>query len=197
MSTPGYRINQQIQSQQLRLLRDDGTQIGVVTREVALSQAQAAHVDLVEIAPHAAPPVAKLIDYKKFMYQLAKKEQAAKSAAKKVDLKEVRLTPFMAQNDFNNRVRHGREFLEAGHKVRVTVKFVGRQLTHREFGEQVMTRVTQSLADVAAIDQSGRWVGKQYLATYTPVKKANHAKTENPKISEQTVQSDQNGQRIA
>ena len=192
MSTPGYRINHQISAKDLRLLRDDGTQVGVVTLEVALSQAQELKVDLVEIAPRATPPVAKLIDYKKFLYQQSKKEQAAKSAAKKVDLKEVRLTPFIAQNDFDTRIRHGREFLEDGNKVRITVKFVGRQLTHREFGSQTMNRVVAALADIAAIDQPGKWMGKQFIATFTPVKKK-HVQTENQKISTEAVQSHPHG----
>lgn len=197
MSTLGYRINHQIQAKEVRLLRDDGTQVGVVTKEVALSQAQEAGVDLVEIAPHAVPPVAKLIDYKKFLYQQSKKEQAARSAAKKVDLKEIRLTPFMAQNDFDNRVGHGREFLEEGNKLRVTVKFVGRQLTHREFGDQIMNRVISALADTAAVDQPGRWVGKQYIATFTPVKKNKNVQSQNSKISEQEVQSHPHGEGVA
>lgn len=181
----------------MRLLRDDGTQIGVVAREDALSQSQSSGLDLVEIAPHATPPVVKLIDYKKFLYQEAKKEQAAKSAAKKVDLKEVRLTPFMAQNDFDVKVRHGQEFLTDGNKLRVTVKFVGRQLTHREFGAQVMGRVQQALADYATVDQAAKWVGKQYIATFTPVKKTKNAKTEDTKISNEKVQGHQNGQSPA
>ncbi|MDO8487771.1 MAG: translation initiation factor IF-3 [bacterium] len=196
MSTPGYRINHQIQAKELRVLRDDGTQIGVLTRENALSQAHEAGVDLVEIAPQAVPPVAKLIDYKKLMYQLAKKEQAAKSAAKKVDLKEVRLTPFMAQNDFDHRLRQGREFLEEGHKLRINVKFVGRQLTHREFGPQTIARVTESLKDVATIEQAGKWMGKFYIATFTPLK-IKHVQAKDQKISEQEVQSNPNGQSPA
>jgi len=193
VSTPGYRINHQISAKQLRLLRDDGTQVGVVTLEVALSQAQELKVDLVEIAPRAVPPVAKLIDFKKFLYQQSKKEQAAKSAAKKVDLKEVRLTPFIAQNDFDTRIRHAREFLVDGNKVRITVKFVGRQLSHREFGSQTMDRVVTALTDIARIDQPGKWMGKQFIATFTPVKKK-YVQTENQKISTEAVQSHSNGQ---
>ena len=193
MSTPGYRINHQVTAKELRLLREDGTQVGVVTKEVALSQAQELKVDLVEIAPRAVPPVAKLIDYKKFLYQQSKKEQAAKSAAKKVELKEIRLTPFIAQNDFDTRVRHAREFLQEGNKVRVTVKFVGRQLTHREFGSQTMDRVVEALADTAAIDQPGKWMGKQFMATFTPVKKTKNVQTENQKISNEAVQSHPRG----
>ncbi len=171
MNTPFFRINYQIQSKEVRLLRADGTQIGVVTREDALAQAHAAATDLVEIAPNAKPPVAKLIDYKKFKYQLAKKEQAAKASAKKVDLKEIRLTPFMAENDFQVKLNRGREFLGEGHKVRLNVRFVGRQLGHKEFGDQMMQKAFAALADIASVDQHPKWVGRQYLATLTPSKK--------------------------
>ena len=153
-------------------MREDGTQIGIVSLTEALSQAQAAQVDAVEIASQAAPPVVKLINYKKFLYQLSKREQAAKAAQKKVDLKEIRLTPFMAENDFATRLNKGRGFLEDGHKLRVTVRFVGRQLTHREFGPQIMDKATAALAGLATIDQPAKWFGKQYQATLTPVKKS-------------------------
>lgn len=111
MNTPSYRINHQIQAKEVRLLREDGTQVGVVSLPEALSQAHELGVDAVEIAPLAVPPVVKLIDYKKLKYQLSKKEQAAKSAAKKVDLKEIRLTPFMAENDFQTRLNREKNFL--------------------------------------------------------------------------------------
>lgn len=166
-----YRINNQISAKEVRLLREDGTQIGVVTKEDALSQAKAAGVDAVEIAPNAVPPVVKLIDYKKLLYQLAKKERQDKASQKKVDLKEIRLTPFMAQNDFQVKIDRGRGFLEEGHKLRVTVKFVGRQLTHKEFGPQMMDRATTALAEIATVDQPGKWIGRQYLATLTPIKR--------------------------
>jgi len=171
LSTAQFRINHQIQAKEVRLLREDGTQIGVVPLSEALSKSQEAKVDAVEIAPQAVPPVVKLIDYKKLLYQLAKKEQAAKAAQKKVDLKEIRLTPFMAENDFSTRLNRGREFLEDGNKLRVTVRFVGRQLTHREVGPQIMDKATVALADIASVDQTGKWFGKQYQATLTPIKK--------------------------
>ena len=171
MNTPVYRINHQIQSQQVRLLRDDGTQIGVVSLQEALSQAQSAGVDLVEVAPLAVPPVAKLINFKKFKYQQAKKEQAARAATKKVDLKEIRLTPFMAANDFSVKINRGKDFLGQGHKLRVAVRFVGRQLGHKEFAGQIMTKVLTALEGLAAIDQPAKWVGKQYLSVLTPTKK--------------------------
>jgi translation initiation factor IF-3 len=171
VNTSFYRINFQIQAKEVRLLSKDGTQIGVVTRDEALAQAKLAGTDAVEIAPNAKPPVVKLIDYKKFKYQLAKKEQAAKASSKKVDLKEIRLTPFMAENDFQVKITKGRSFLTDGHKVRINVKFVGRQLTHREFGDQMMQKAFASLYDIATVDQPPKWLGKQYMATITPIKK--------------------------
>lgn len=176
MSNQTFRINHQIKAKEVRLLREDGTQIGVVSLEAALSQAQAAKVDAVEVAPQAVPPVVKLINYKKLQYQLAKKERAARSTQKKVDLKEIRLTPFMAENDFSVKINRGREFLGQGHKLRVTVRFIGRQLGHKEFGGQVMTKATTALADISAVDQPGKWIGRQFIAILTPVK---NAKTKN------------------
>ena len=171
MSSPFYRINHQIQAKQVRLLREDGTQIGIVSKEEALSQASKDQLDAVEIAPNADPPVVKLIDYKKFLYQIAKREQAAKAAAKKVDLKEIRLTPFMAENDLQVKLDRGKEFLTEGHKLRVTVRFVGRQLGHKEFGPQMMARAVSALSDISQIDQDGKWIGRQFTATLSPVKK--------------------------
>lgn len=170
MSNPSFRINYQISASEVRLLRDDGSQIGVISRDEALSQAKIAGLDLVEVAPLAKPPVVKLIDFKKFLYQLAKKEREQKASAKKVDLKEIRLTPFMAANDFQVKIDRGAGFLKEGHKLRINVKFVGRQLSHKEFADQIMNRAISALAELSVVDQSGKWLGKQYQATLSPVK---------------------------
>ncbi len=166
-----YKINHQIQAKEVRLLREDGTQIGVVSVAEALNQAQTLGIDAVEIAPNAVPPVVKLIDYKKLLYQIAKKERKEKAAAKKVDLKEIRLTPFMAQNDYQTKLNRAKDFLSDGHKLRVTVKFVGRQLTRKEFGPQMMEKTFTDLSGLATLDQDPKWIGRQYVATLTPVKK--------------------------
>ncbi len=171
MSTPYYRINSQIRATEVRLLQADGSQIGIVPLSEALLQAKAAGVDAVEIAPTAVPPVVKLIDYKKLLYQIAKKERAVKAATKKVELKEIRMTPFMAENDFQVRINLGTKFLTEGHKLRVTVKFVGRQLGHKEFGDLMFKRVIAALATLAVVDQSPKWVGKQYIGSLSPLKK--------------------------
>lgn len=171
MSTQHFRINSQIQASQVRLLATEGTQIGVVTRDEALSKARELGVDAVEIAPLAVPPVVKLINYKKFLYQLAKKEQVAKSSQKKVDLKETRLTPFMAENDFQTKLDRTREFLEDGHKVRLVVRFTGRQMSQKQFGNTVMSKMIAAVSDISNLDQGTKWVGKQFIATISPAKK--------------------------
>lgn len=162
----------------MRLLRGDGTQIGIVTLDQALEQAKTAGVDAVEIAPAANPPVVKLVNYKKFLYQQHKKERAAKAGQKVSDLKEIRLTPFMAPNDFGVKMARGRQFLQDGHKLRLTVRFKGRQLGHKEFGDQVLTRALQELTDIAGVDQAAKWEGRQYVTTLTPIKgKPKHAQS--------------------
>lgn len=163
MSTVHYRINNQIQAKELRVLREDGTQLGVISLAEALAEAKKQKTDLVEVAPQAMPPVAKLIEYSKFKYQLARKEREAKSFQKKVELKEVRLTPFMAAGDFETKMTKARKYLTDGDKVRLVIKFVGRQLTHKEFGDQVWQRSVLALAEVSKIEQLPKWVGKQYI----------------------------------
>lgn len=177
MSTQHFRINSQIQASQVRLLAMEGTQIGVVTRDEALSKARELGVDAVEIAPLAVPPVVKLINYKKFLYQLAKKEQVAKSSQKKVDLKEVRLTPFMAENDFNTKFDRTKGFLEEGHKVRLVVRYTGRQMDQKQFASSVMNKMVAKVSDISIIDQGSKWVGKQFIATISPVKKPKTSNT--------------------
>ncbi len=171
MSELNYRINHQIHAREVRLLREDGTQIGIVSLSEALSQAATDGVDAVEIAPMAVPPVVKLIDFKKFLYQLSKKERVQRAAAKKVELKEIRLTPFMAENDFQTKLNRGKEFLSDGNKIRISVKFVGRQLTKKEFGDIMMNKAFTALVDLSTVDQPAKWVGRQYMATLTPAKK--------------------------
>lgn len=148
----------------------DGSQVGVVTKEQAIDMAKAAGVDLVVVASAAKPPVAKLINFATFKYQQKKKDQSGKKS--KVEVKELRLTPFIAENDFATRIKKAKEFLEDGHRVKVTVKFVGRQITRREFGDQILERVKQVLADVAAVDQEPKLQGKMLSMSIKPIKKS-------------------------
>lgn len=159
-----YRINERIFAQQLRVLDNEGKQIGVMSKDEALKLAKEQELDLVEIAPMAKPPVVKLIDYNKFLYQEAKKKQEEKRKAKASETKEIRLGPFMSDNDLQVMIRRGREFLEEGDKVRLVVKFRGRQITRSEFGKEVVNKVITALSDISKVDREPHFEGKQMIS---------------------------------
>lgn len=146
-----YRLNYQIAALQLRLLDEEGKQIGVVSKLEALQKAKELGIDVVEIAPNAIPPVAKLIDFKKFKYQEAKKEREARKSQKHVGVKEVRLRPFIGQHDFDTRLAQAKEFLSEGNQVKLTLTFKGREITRKEFGFAVIKRFIESLESVKVV----------------------------------------------
>lgn len=146
-----YRLNYQITAPELRLLDEEGKQIGVVTKIEALQKAKEHGLDVVEIAPNATPPVAKLIDYKKFKYQEAKKEREARKSQKNVGVKEIRLRPFIGVHDFDTRLVQAKEFLSEGNQVKITLTFKGREVTRKEFGFAVIKRFIESLESVKVV----------------------------------------------
>lgn len=160
-----YRVNERIAAPEVRLIGSDNKQIGVVSRNEALNQARRVQLDLVEIAPRAKPPVAKIIDYRKFQYQESKKTSKQKKSTKKTDLKEVRLKPFMAEGDYQVRLKRIKEFVNDGHQVRLSIPFHGRQLAHKEFGYQLISRIVKDLGELAKVDQQPRFVGRKAIAT--------------------------------
>lgn len=134
-----YRINYQITSPQLRLLDETGKQIGIISKIEALQKAREFSLDVVEIAPNANPPVAKLIDYKKFKYQEARKDRESKKSQKNVSVKEIRLRPFIGAHDLQVRVSQAKDFLEDGNQVKINVVFRGREIVRKEFGYKILT----------------------------------------------------------
>ncbi|MBI3956274.1 translation initiation factor IF-3 [Candidatus Gottesmanbacteria bacterium] len=146
-----YRLNYQITAPQLRLLDEEGKQIGVVTKLEALQKAKEQGLDVVEIAPNAMPPVAKLIDYKKFKYQEAKKERESRRSQKNVGVKEIRLRPFIGEHDFETRLAQARGFLDEGNQVKLSLAFKGREITRKEFGFAVIKRFIESLETVKVV----------------------------------------------
>lgn len=138
-------------SPQLRLLDENGKQIGVVSKLEALQKAKEAGIDVVEIAPNAKPPVAKLIDFKKFKYQEAKKERESRRSQRNVGVKEVRLRPFIGLHDFDTRLKQGRGFLENGNQIKLSVFFKGREITRKEFGFSVIRRYIESLTGIKVV----------------------------------------------
>ena len=173
-----YRINGRIFASPLRVLDNENKQVGVLSKDEALKLAQEQELDLVEVAPTAKPPVAKLIDFNKFLYQQAKKKQEEKKKAKSSETKEIRLGPFMSDNDLQVMVRRGREFLEDGDKIRLVVRFRGRQITRSEFGRQVIQKVVDSLKDISKIDREPKFEGRQMVAMLSAEKGKKHDENE-------------------
>lgn len=165
-----YRINGRIFASTLRVLDVEGKQVGVLSKDEALRLAEEQELDLVEIAPAAKPPVAKIIDYNKFLYQQSKKKQEEKKKAKTSETKEIRLGPFMSDNDLQVMIRRGREFLDDGDKIRLVVKFRGRQITRSEFGREVIQKVVSSLSDISKVDRDPKFEGRQMVALLSPEK---------------------------
>lgn len=165
-----YRINYQIPSPQLRLLDEDGKQIGIFTKLEALQKAKEGNVDVVEIAPNAKPPVAKLIDFKKFKYQEAKKDRENRKNQKNVSIKEVRLRPFIGEHDFQTRKEQSKSFLKEGNQVKINVQFKGRELAKKDFGFTVMKRFLSELTDVRVVREP-HMEGKTLVAMVVNEKK--------------------------
>jgi len=169
-TTIHYRINERINASTLRVLDNEGKQLGVLSKFEALEKAREVEMDLVEIAPSASPPVAKIVDYKKFLYQQEKKKREEKRNAKTTETKEVRLGPFMDDHDLQISANRAKSFLEDGNKVRFVVKFRGRQVTRPQFGYEVVAKITEILSPISKIEKEPKLEGKQMIAIVAPGK---------------------------
>ena len=165
-----YKLNYQIIAPQVRLLDEEGKQIGVVTKIEALQKAKELNLDVVEISSNANPPVAKLIDFKKFKYQEAKKLQESKKNQKNVAIKEIRLRPFIGQHDFDTRLEQTKEFVKEGNQVKIVVQFKGREITRKQFGFDVITKFLSTIEGVKILREP-HLEGKTLVATIIPTKK--------------------------
>jgi translation initiation factor IF-3 len=168
-----YRTNRQIMAPEVRLIDEEAKQIGVVSLSEAFNLSQQSGLDLVEIAPNAKPPVVKLIEFSKFKYQEAKKLKAEKRGIKGGDTKEIQMTPFIGAGDFDTRVKKSKEFLSTGNKVKISIKFQGRQIQKPEFGHQLLDKFIQKLEGMAQAEGEPKLIGKRLLLTLSPSKKKN------------------------
>ena len=188
-----YRTNERIFASTLRVLDSEGKQIGVFPRFQALDLARQKGLDLVEVAPMATPPVAKVIDFKKFLYQESKKLREEKNRTKVSETKELRLGPFMNEHDLQTMIKRGRVFLEDNNKIRLIVKFIGRQITHPEFGKDIMKKVVDALSDISKMERAEHFEGKQLIAILSPERKRTRPKDDkkneerNKELSIETV----------
>jgi len=149
---------------------DKGVQLGVLSTTEALKKAEAAGLDLVEVAAKTNPPVAKIINFAKFKYQQKQKDSGGKKA-RGGDIKEIRFTPFIAENDYNIRIKRAQEFLEEGDKVKLVVKFVGRQITRKEFGKDLLKKAVNALSENSTVEREPAFRGKLLITTLNPIKK--------------------------
>ncbi len=149
-------INEKIRDREVRLIGVNGEQLGIMSSREALKLAEEAELDLVKIAPTAKPPVCKIIDYGKYRYELARKEKEAKKKQKVVEVKEIRMSPNIESNDLNTKMNAAKKFLEKGNKVKVTLRFRGREMAHMQSRKHILDDFAESLADVAVIEKRQR-----------------------------------------
>ena len=153
-------INEQIRDKEVRLIGADGEQFGIVSAKEAQKIAEEAGLDLVKIAPTAKPPVCKVIDYGKYRYELARKEKDARKKQKIVELKEIRLSPNIEANDLNTKMNAAKKFLQKGNKVKITLRFRGREMAHMNQSKHILDDFAQSLADVAVVEKAPKVEGR-------------------------------------
>lgn len=163
-------INEQIRDKEVRLIGENGEQLGILPLIDALKMAREAELDLVKIAPTAKPPVCKIIDYGKYRYELARKEKEAKKKQKVIEVKEVRLSPNIDTNDLNTKMGAARKFLEKGDKVKVTLRFRGREMAHMSKSRYILDDFAESLKDIATIDKPSKVEGRSMVMFLTAKK---------------------------
>ena len=160
-------INEQIRDKEVRLIGEHGEKLGIMSARDALKLAQDAELDLVKIAPTAKPPVCKIIDYGKYRYELLRKEKEAKKKQKVIEIKEVRLSPNIDTNDLNTKTSAARKFLEKGNKVKITLRFRGREMAHMNQSKYILDEFAENLADIAVIDKPSKVEGRTMVMFLT------------------------------
>lgn len=161
-------INEQIDAKKVRLIGSGGDQVGIVPLEEALDRAAAERLDLALVSPQANPPVCKIMNYGKYKYEQSKREREARKKQHVVNLKEIRMSPTIEEHDLNTKARHAIKFLENGDKVKVTIRFRGRQIVHSELGKQVLKQMEEKLADYGKRDTGVQMEGRHMSIIYSP-----------------------------
>ena len=182
-----HQINDEIRDREVRLIGDEGEQLGIMSAEAALQIAAEREMDLVKIAPGSNPPVCKIMDYGKYRFEQTKKEKEAKKNQRVIEIKEIRMSPSIGDNDFNTKLKNGQKFLTDGDRVKVSVRFRGREMAHTEIGAQLLKDFAEKCADIANMDKAPKLEGRNmsmFLSPkpVTPPKKP--AKPKQPKTPE-------------
>ncbi|MDO4619802.1 MAG: translation initiation factor IF-3 [Lachnospiraceae bacterium] len=153
-------INEQIRDREIRLIGENGEQLGIMSAREAQARADEAGLDLVKIAPKAQPPVCKIIDYSKYRYDMARKEKEARKKQRNVEVKEIRMSPNIDTNDLNTKIAAARKFLEKGNKVKVSIRFRGREMAHTQASRPMMDEFAAQLSEVAVVDKAPKMEGR-------------------------------------
>lgn len=164
----GIRANERIRVQQIRLIGSQGEQVGIVSLKEGLDRAQAEGLDLVEVAPNVKPPVCRVLDLGKYLYALSKKEKEARKKQKVIDVKELKMTSKIEEHDYQTKLRNARKFIERGDKVKLTMFFRGREITHMDLGEKIIARFIHDVSDVGEVEKNDGLEGNAihiYLTT--------------------------------
>jgi len=164
------RINDRIRVPEVRLIGEDGKQIGIVATEEALRYAQERDLDLVEVAPEARPPVTRVLDYSKYKYEQAQKQKAARKHQQQITIREIKFRPKIAQNDYDTKKGHVTRFLRGKDKVKITIMFRGREVTHPERGTALLDRLAEELSDIAVVEQTPIQDGRNMTMLLAPSK---------------------------
>ncbi|MGN0518825.1 MAG: translation initiation factor IF-3 [Acutalibacteraceae bacterium] len=163
ISNKELQINEEIRDKELRVIGADGTQLGIMSAAKALETAVGQNLDLVKIAPQAVPPVCRIMDYGKYRFEQTKREKEAKKNQRVVDIKEIRLSLNIDTHDFNTKLNHATRFIQGGDKVKVSIRFRGREMGHPELGYDIMKRFAEACADIATVEKPAKLEGRTML----------------------------------
>ena len=163
-----HQLNEEIRDKEIRLIAADGTMLGIVSAQEALAQAEEQELDLVKISPNAVPPVCKIMDYGKFRFDQLKKEKEARKNQRVVEIKEIRMSPGIDTNDLNVKMRNAMKFLKEGNRVKVTVRFRGREMAHTDIGKDLLVRFAEQCAEVATLDKEPKLEGRSMSIFLSP-----------------------------
>ena len=163
-----HQINDEIHDKEVRLIGDEGEQLGIMSAEEALKIAAEREMDLVKIAPGSNPPVCKIMDYGKFRFEQTKKEKEAKKNQRVIEIKEIRMGPSIGENDFNTKLKNGLKFLADGDRVKVSVRFRGREMAHTDIGAQLLKTFAEKCADIANMDKAPKLEGRNMSMFLSP-----------------------------
>ena len=163
-----HQVNEEIVDSEIRLIGENGDQLGIMSAEEALKIAEEQGYDLVKIAPNSTPPVCRIMDYGKFRFEQTKKEKEAKKNQRVIEIKEIRLGPSIGDNDFNTKIKNGIKFLNEGNRVKVSVRFRGREMAHTEIGRDLLVRFAEAIAETATLDKEPKMEGRSMSIFLSP-----------------------------